>query len=546
MGDRRGGGFDLDALAAPARRGLVDRREALATITALGFSAAAARAALGQPAPAPAPGTPRPGGTLRVAMSVKPVRDPRAFDWSEMGNVARAVVEPLVRFGADFAFEPWLLEGWEVSPDAREYMLRLRPGVTWSTGEPFEADDVLYNVARWCEATAPGNSMAARFAALVDPATGGLIDGGATRVDALTVRLTLARPDATLVAGMADYPALIVRRGFETGGGDLSADPVGTGPFLLETVEPGVRARVVRRGTGWWGGPVWLDAVEWLDFGVDTARVVAAFERGEVDLAYETDPTFLAALDALGLARHEVVTANTIVARANLRHPPFDDARLRRAIQLAVDNALTLQLGYGGRGMVAENHHVGPMQPDYATLPPPAHDPAGARAIVAEAGLAENEIALVSLDDDWRRNTADAIAVQLRDAGLPVRREILPAETFWTGWRDFPFSVTNWGMRPLGVQTLALAYRSASAWNETGFADPEFDALLDEALATPLAEARRPVMARLQTRLRDSGVIVQPYWRAAFAHAGPRLRGFAIHPSFEQHLDRLWLDDATP
>jgi peptide/nickel transport system substrate-binding protein len=540
----RSGGFDLDALAAPARAGLVDRREALAMMTALGASAAAAFAALGEAPPARAAETPQQGGTLRIAMAVKPIRDPRAFDWAEMGNIARAVAEPLVRFTDAFTFEPWVLEGWEVSPDAREYLLHVRPGVAWPDGAPFDADDVLFNVARWCEASAPGNSMAARFAALVDPATGGLIDGAASALDARTVRLTLPRPDATLIAGMADYPALMVHRRFEAEGGDLGANPIGTGPFRLETLEPGVRARAVRREGAWWGGPVWLDAVEWVDLGVNGAAVLGAFERGEIDLAYETEPDFVDRHDALGLVRHEIVTANTIVARANQRRPPFDDARLRRALQLAVDNATTLQLGYGGRGRVAENDHVGPMHPDHAALPPPVHDPAAARALLAETGHGAAEIELVSIDDDWRRLTADAIAAQLRDAGFQVRRAILPAQAFWDGWRDFPFSVTNWGMRPLGVQTLALAYRSGAAWNETGFADASFDAMLDAALAIPGSQERIPLMAQLQARLREAAVIIQPYWRAAFTHAAPRLRGYALHPSFEQHLDRLWLADA--
>jgi peptide/nickel transport system substrate-binding protein len=207
-----------------------------------------------------------------------------------------------------------------------------------------------------------------------------------------------------------------------------------------------------------------------------------------------------------------------------------------------VDNGLVLALGYGGQGLVANNTHVGPMHPDAADVPGPPTDPAAARRLLEEAGMAAHGFELVSLDDDWRRNTADAIAVQLEDAGIAVRRVMVPPAEFWANWQRYPFSVTNWSMRPLGVQVLSLAYRSGAAWNETGFADPEFDAALDVALATPDPVARRVPMEILQTRLRDSGVIIQPYWRTAHRHARGTVRNLGLHPALEQHLEAVWLD----
>jgi peptide/nickel transport system substrate-binding protein len=184
------------------------------------------------------------------------------------------------------------------------------------------------------------------------------------------------------------------------------------------------------------------------------------------------------------------------------------------------------------------------MHPDRAPLPPEPADPRAAIEALRAAGAADVELELISIDDDWRRNTTDVIAAQLLDAGVKVRRTIVPPDAFWTGWKEFPFSTTNWNHRPLGVQNLALAYRSGAAWNETGFADPVFDALLDRALATPAPAARRVAMAALQRRLRESGVIVQPYWRRIFAHGAPRVRGFRMHPAFEQHFEGVWLADA--
>ncbi len=532
-------------MAAAARAGRMDRREFLALATCLGATPMAAWAQIGEPQPAAPEGARRRGGVLRMAMTVYPVRDPRLFDWSEMGNIARQCLEPLVRYRRDFTFEPWLLAGWEVSEDVRTYTLRLREGVLWTDGASFEAADVAHNFHRWCARDVAGNSMAARVDALIDPATGQARDGAIEIVDRLTVRLHLSRPDIALIANISEYPALIVRRDFDEAGADFSAARVSTGPFELVSIEPGVSAEVRRRTSGaWWGGEALLDAIQWRDFGPDPLAEVEAFRRGEIDANFWSTAAFTATFDALGLTRHSVETAATVVARMNVTHPPYDDPRVRRALQLAVDNEVVLLLGYAGDGTVAENHHVSPIHPEYASLPPPRYDPAEARRLLAEAGASEVEHELVSIDDDWRRNTADALAAQCRDAGIPVRRTLVPGVEFWPRWTEYPFSTTNWNMRPLGVQTLALAYRSGAAWNETAFSDPAFDAALNRALATLDVEARREIMAELQGILQDSGVIIQPYWQALNCHSAPQVRGYFKHASHELHLEDVWLAES--
>ncbi|TIS69819.1 MAG: diguanylate cyclase, partial [Mesorhizobium sp.] len=76
----------------------------------------------------------------------------------------------------------------------------------------------------------------------------------------------------------------------------------------------------------------------------------------------------------------------------------------------------------------------------------------------------------------------DAIAAQMRDAGIKVKRTVLPGSTFWNDWTKYPLSITNWNVRPLGVQVLAIGYRTGEAWNETAWSNPEWDAKLNAAL----------------------------------------------------------------
>jgi len=440
-----------------------------------------------------------------------------------------------------------LLDGWEVNGDATRYRLRLRRGVRWNNGDAFDARDVARNIARWCDAQAPGNSMASRLSGLIDPDTGEQRAGAVTAVDAHTVDLSLTSPDIAIVANFSDYPAAIVHESYD--GGDPFENGIGTGPFRPVELVPGSRCVLERHPDhAWWGSAVlggpWLDRVEFLDYGTDPASWVAAAEADEVDLFYETVGTFIDVMDALGWTRTRTETAATTVIRGHQRaetggRRPYAEARARRALQLAVDNAVCLELGYDGRGSVAANHHVSPIHPAYADIGPAEYDPARALSEMRALGLEDFEHELVTVDDEWQRNTGDAVAALMRDAGLQCRRTILPGAVFWNSWRDFPFSATQWNHRPLDVQALALAYRTGAAWNETGFANAEFDALLDRAMSIADAGTRRTVMARIETLLRDEGVIVQPYWRALYSHHNGRLVNAEKHPAHEIHLYKI-------
>ena len=207
----------------------------------------------------------------------------------------------------------------------------------------------------------------------------------------------------------------------------------------------------------------------------------------------------------------------------------------------AVDNAVLLELGYSGLGTVAENHHVAPVHPEYADIGPAPLDPAASKALLDEIGMADFEHEIISLDDGFTKNTADACAAQMRDAGMNVKRTVLPGSTFWNDWTKYPFSITEWNHRPLGVQVLSLAYRTGEAWNEAGYSNPEFDAKLGEAMSIADADARREVMKDVEGILRGDSVFIQPYWRSLYRHYKPGIVGAEMHPSFEIHVYKLGL-----
>ncbi|MFQ6550141.1 ABC transporter substrate-binding protein [Aestuariibius sp. 2305UL40-4] len=526
--------------------GTMDRREFLVRATSLGVTTAAAYGLIGLKAPVRAEAHMQQGGTLRIESTVKALRDPRTYDWPQMSNFTRGWLEYLVEYQRDGSITGMLLESWEINEDATEYILNIRPGVTWNDGTPFTAADVAFNIGRWCEREVEGNSMASRMASLIDDATGRARDSAITVVSDAQLRLSLETPDITLIAGFSDYPAAIVPQDF---GGDPLTAPKGTGPYLPEQFEVGIRAVLVKNPDhAWWGqgvvGEAALDRIEYIDFGTDKASITAAADADEVDMLYESLGEFVEILDAIGWEKSEAITANTLVTRPNQQAEvdgmtPYADVRVRRALAMAVDNSVCLSLGYADQGTVAANDHVCPIHPEYAELDPPVFDPEGALALMQEAGMADYEFEIVSIEDDWRRNTSDIIAAQLRDAGFTVTRTILPGGTFWNDWAKYPLSTTDWGHRPLGVQVLALAYRSGEAWNESGFANAEFDAALAEALSIADADQRREVSRRLQTIMRDEGVVIQPYWRSTYRHYKPGIVGAEMHPTFEIHVYKL-------
>jgi len=543
-------------LCSRLRHGTVDRREFLRTLTLLGVSAPVAYAMAGEilnEAPASiaraAAGPAERGGTLRSSMRVMEIADPATFDWVEKSNIARWLVEYLTRTGVDNVTRPYLAESWEPSDDLKTWTFHLRKGIKWSNGDDFLADDVVFNFERWLD-PATGSSNMGLFSAMTEEVGGQkrMIPGAAEKVDDHTVRLNLRQGVLAIPENLYNYPTAIVHRDFEKMGGDLSKNPIGTGPYALETHRVGQEAKLVRRADGYWGEAPYLDALHYLDHGDDPSAALAALASEQVDHVYEVDVSQISVVEKMPNAvLHEVTTAQTAVARMQVDKEPFTDKRVRQAVQACMDPREILRLAHRGRGAPAEHHHVGPMHPEYAELPFPERDIAKARRLLAEAGYPDGITLNIDIQKSpaWELNAMQAFKEQCAPAGIELKLNPMPGAQYWDLWTETPFGFTRWTHRPLGVMVLNLAYRTGVPWNESHYSNPEFDRKLDEASGIVDPDDRRKKMDEVQRILRDDAVIAQPLWRAVFSSASQKVKGYDMHPTQYHQFQTIWLDQGA-
>ncbi|MEV5539915.1 ABC transporter substrate-binding protein [Saccharopolyspora shandongensis] len=422
--------------------------------------------------------------------------------------------------GADGNTQPRLATSWTPDTTQTRWTLALRPDASFTDGRPVRAADVLFSLRRMQDKAAENYGRMAMF----DLAA-------STAVDDHTLNLVTRKPFAEV--GRALESATFV---VPEGSTDFSNPVAGSGPFRM--VGGDAASAVLERNDRWWGPRPPLRRIEVRAMTDPQARADAV-AAGQADVAGSVNPATArqSEQDGLQVVHRPAVTVYPVVMR--LDRAPFDDPRVREAIKLAVDRKQLVDTVFLGQGTVG-NDLLTPADPTAPRSPQRQRDLDRARRLLAEAGHAGG------LDLTLRTTTAypgmdtaaTLLADQLKAAGIRVRVQVEPQDTYWTQvYSQADFYVSYLGGIPF-LDVARVALLSTSPTNETAWQRPDWDRSFDAALATPDEAGRGAQLGRLQQQVRDEGGYV--VWGAGdgLDLARPQVTGLPTGPGFQ----RLFID----
>lgn len=470
-----------------------------------------------------------PAGTdrsLRVAL----ISEPTTLDPAKIQDLVTLELlcncfEGLVRYNAQNQIEPCLAERWEISPDRRSYTFFLRDGVVFHNGRPLTAADIKYS---WERALTPDthSNVAANYLGAVEGAsevTAGRRKDlpGVEVAGPRTLRVRLDRPRAYAL-GLFAYPTgfVVCKEAVEQTGGEIRAQSlVGTGPFTLQSYQPGVRI-VLKANPRYWGGRPRMDRVEGVIL-LNRDTAYDNFRTLRIDLFLDVPMTRYAQDRHAGNLKsdyHLFPTASVdyLVMHPG-RQPVFARKEVRQAFSLAIDRNEILRLAYKSVGVVADRI-LPPSLPGTGNSPPPrAYDPMQARSLLARAGYPEGKefpaLTLTTLEHDPARTSAcQMIAQQLKkNLGVRVTLQEREAAQYWedAAAEKMEFYLTGWTADyPDAQDFLSTLFASRAALNHTGYRNARFDSLCARADADSDPKRRAALYAEADALLMaDAGVL---------------------------------------
>ena len=352
--------------------------------------------------------------------------DPGHRDDGESLKVCGSIFDNVVQFKPGTTeVEPALAESWETSDDGLVWTFHLRRGVKFHDGTDFDADAVLFSLNRQHEADHPFHEVGGPYIYWAAMGMSDIVDR-IEKVDPFTVRFILKKPEAPFLANLAmDFASIVSPAALREKGERFSFEPVGTGPFRFVTWEQEQKI-VLEANDDYWGGRPQIDR---LIFEVVKDKNIRAqrFRSGVIHGFDNPGPSELQQVEKLPHAKVlQEPGMNVGYLAMNLEKEPFDDVRVRLAINHAIDKQRLIDSIYKGTGTVAKNPLPPVLWGYNDEVPDFPHDPAKAKALLAEAGLSEGFEANLWYMPVPRpympdgKKVAEAIQLDLAEVGIQV------------------------------------------------------------------------------------------------------------------------------
>jgi ABC-type transport system substrate-binding protein len=508
-------------------------------------------------------GEPQRGGTLRMALGedVKTLDPSRAIDQISL-LVTQLLHATLLDFAPSDAENPTALipslaSKWSVSSDGKTLQFELRDGLRFSNGEPVVADDFVYGFERLLapETLAPAAQFFRGIEGAADRLEGRTTETrGVRTLGPKTLEIRLERPDPSfplLLAIVGSTPQK--RKHVENAGASIGEKPLGTGMFLLREFRAGQQVVLDRNPFYWDASRPYLDSIR-MRQGVPRETMLLDFLQGNIDILDGricSDAVLLTREPAWAKYVSRPPLPITTTDMMNTKCKPFYDKRVRQAFNHAINRSDTVKLANGR--VMAANGYLPPNVPGHdAKRPVWPYDPMRARALLAEAGVANGlEVTYTTLRDEMAQKIALSIQADLAAVNVRVNIETLtfPAYINAIVQGDLDFAFSSWSMDfPDPWDFLEVKFHSRmieAGTNDAKYENAEVDQLLDAARYELDTTKRMSMYRRAENIIIDDCPHIWHYFSTALDVRHPRVRGSIRHPARDLFFRDTYLVGAT-
>ncbi|MCA1326752.1 ABC transporter substrate-binding protein [Herbaspirillum sp. alder98] len=478
--------------------------------------------------------TPRRGGRIRVAGDTAAVTD--TLDPAKQSNKTdycrgTMLYNGLTALDATLTPQPALAESF-TTKDAKVWVFKLRRDVTFHDGKPLTPADVVFSIMRH-----------------KDPATASKAKSLADQIDSVkesgpnevTITLNSANADLPVVVGTFHFH--IVKAGTT----DFNAG-IGTGPYKLKEFKPGVRSLVVRNDAYWKPGKPYLDEIEFVGIGDESARVNALLSGG-MDLVATLNPRSIDRVkSAAGYAVFETQSGayTDLIMRKDTGPGANPDFVL--AMKYLLDREQMKKTIALGHAVIGNDQPIDPTNRFYlAGLPQRTMDLDRAKFHLQKSGVTGKVPVVASPAAMYAVDIATVMQQTAQRVGLELDIKRMPAEGYWSNhWLNSPVGFGNVNPRPSADVLFTQFFLSSAPWNESRYKSAQFDQLLTSARAEVDFNKRKQMYGDMQTMVNADAGIGIPMFLASLDGHSTKLKGLSPIPlgglmgySFAENV---WLD----